>query len=198
MSRRASLAIGTAILVVLGCGAGVAAGRGGGDASASADLIAPLSTADRSALAADHQLVESLPGALAEVPRAAADAARVDAATARSELAGNAALHDLAEAAEGRSAAVSLLVSDYRELLAGRPLHDVAAMPQALASLQAIEGDIVPAVRVVAFTHGRRLTATAAYEAVAGDHRAPELARLLADWSQAYGVLVLMEQKALG
>jgi hypothetical protein len=196
VSRRAPIAIGTALAVVVGCGAAAAVDRSGGGTD-QADLIAPLSGADRSALAADRTLIESLPAALAELPQAAADAAGTDVATARSDLAVVTALQPLLAAVDGHSAAVTLLVSDYQALIDGRAPANEAAVPQALTTLQAIEGDIVPAVRVVALRHHHQLGASDAAAAVARDPKATALGRVLAEWSEIYGAFLLMEQDAL-
>jgi hypothetical protein len=188
--------IGAALVAVLGGGAAVAIDRGGGQPDRT-DVVAPLSATDRTALAADRLLVESLPAAFAEVPQAAADATGTDVATARSDLAGVNVLQPLLVAIDGRSAEMTLLVSDYQALIDGKAPTDEAAVPHALTTLQAIEGDILPAVRVVALRHHRQLGASDAAAAVGRDPKATALSRVLSQWSQIYGAFLLMEQDAL-
>lgn len=188
--------IGASLVAAIGGGTAVAIDRGGGQPDQT-DSVAPLSAADRTALAADRRLIASLPAALAEVPQAAADAAGTDVSTAQSDLADVAGLNQLEAAVEGGSSAVTLLLASYQTILAGKAVDDEPSVPQALATLQAVEGDIVPAVRVVALRHGRHLRAAAALTAVERDPKAAALGRVLADWSQIYGAFLLMEQDAL-
>ncbi|HEX3899850.1 MAG TPA: hypothetical protein VHW74_11805 [Mycobacteriales bacterium] len=197
MSRRVPIAIGTALAVAVGCGIGIAVDRGGGGVSDQTEVVAALSVADRTALAADRKLIASLPAAIAEVPQAAADAAETDVATARADLAGVTALRPLVAAIDGHFSAVTLLVSSYQALLDGTAPADEASVPQALTTLQSIEGDIIPAVRVVALHQHRQLGAADAFAVVVRDPAATALGRVLAEWSQIYGAFLLMEQEAL-
>jgi hypothetical protein len=192
--------VGIASALVISTGVGVAAAvdRSGGSTDQQVTRAAPLSALDRKALAADRALIESLPDALAQVPQAAADAAGIDSASARAYLADVAALQPLTVAVDGHSSAVSVIVTGYRALLTSGTPTDAAGLPQAIETLQTVEGDVVPAVRLVALRHGHQLSAAAALTAVERDPRTATLARLLADWSVTYGALVLMEQAAAG
>jgi hypothetical protein len=163
----------------------------------SSDVVSPLSAPDRAALESDRRLIESLPSALREVPQAAADVAGIDVATARGEIAAVAALRPLAGAIDGRSAAVSELEACYRATLDGRRDCSPDDAPVALATLQEIEGDILPSLRVVALSHGRHLGAADALIAVERDPKTDALGNVLAEWSQTYGAFLLMEQSSL-
>jgi hypothetical protein len=203
VSRRAPAWLASTLVVTIGLGVTVAVDRSGGTrtpsaASARSAGVAPLSAADRKALVADAALIESLPEAFSEVPQAAADVAGTDLETARATLDRIAALATLVKAVDGQAPALTLLISRYRALVSTGARPDSATLAEALETLQAVEGDVVPAVRVVALKRGRQISAAGALTAVERDPRTATLGRLLADWSEAYGALVLMEQAAAG
>ena len=54
------ISIGTALVLALGCGVGVAVDLSGGGAAGQTDVVAPLSAAYRSTLAADQKLIARL------------------------------------------------------------------------------------------------------------------------------------------
>ncbi|HEX3707164.1 MAG TPA: hypothetical protein VHV76_11080 [Mycobacteriales bacterium] len=196
MSSRVVSALAAGIFVVLCAAVPVAAFTHQGRADVPAARVAPLSTADRKALLAAQKLIADLPEALAEVPRAGADVAGIGPSAARATLGGSAELRPLAEAVDGRVPAVTLLEASYRALLDDRPLPDPVALSSALQTLQIVEGDVLPAVRVIALEHGRHVSAGGALDAVERDPATSALGRLLVDWQQVYGVFVLVEQAA--
>jgi hypothetical protein len=73
---------------------------------------------------------------------------------------------------------------------------DPAAVEDDINAMQTIEGDIVPAVRLVAVRTGRHLDAAAALSLIEADPRTPQLARLLSSWQQLYGAFLLVGQAA--
>lgn len=193
MSRRLAASIAVGAVLVLGIAVPVVVLDR--DASPAPARTPALSAPERTVLVADHQLVEALSSAFAELPQVAADVAGTDLAYARRVLRGIRAFAPLVAAADGKSAAVDSVVSGYRSYVAsGHASAD--GFSDALDTVQAIEGDLLPAVRVVALRAGRRLSPSDAVTAVEHDPRARAVAELIAGWSQVYGVLVLVEQAA--
>jgi hypothetical protein len=139
-----------------------------------------------------------MPGALAEVPSAASDAAshRVSPSAAAALIHHTNALQPLADAIGNPVAATAALTASFRAVVAGRPVPDPAAVEDDINAMQTIEGDIVPAVRLVAVRTGRHLDAAAALSLIEADPRTPQLARLLSSWQQLYGAFLLVGQAA--
>lgn len=151
-----------------------------------------------SGLAASQGLVTSLPAALREVPIAARDLSNghVSPARAAALFSRSPALTALANAVRSPFSAVRVLIASYDAGVAGRPIGSLTEIESAVSQLQEIEGDIVPAVRLVATQAGRGISAAAALTAIEHDSRVPELADLVGSWQQLYGGLLALEQKA--
>jgi hypothetical protein len=161
--------------------------------------VAPLSSTDRQVLTASRSLIESIPTALAQVPNAASDASggQVSVARARAILAKTPALSDLSDAVANPASVVAPLSDAYQLVLAGRSPGSVDDLAQALQQLQTVEGQIEPAIRVIAAHGGTPPTAAAALDALEADRQVAELARLVAGWQQVYGAFTLVEQAAV-
>jgi hypothetical protein len=193
-----STAIGAVALLVAATAAGVALDRSRQPAAASVGT-APLSATDRRTLEADRSLVGSLSRAFAEIPRAASDATRRRSSTsaAASVLSGVAALEPLDRAVRDPEEVTGPLVTSYDDVVDGDASGVSAGqLVGEVNTLQEAEGDIVPAVRVVALHAGRHLAAGAALTTIEQDPHTPELARLVADWQQIYGAFILVGQAA--
>jgi hypothetical protein len=161
---------------------------------------APLSATDRHVLVENRSLVKSLPAALSEVPIAASNASRgrVSIAQARALLDRTRALSALSSAVAHPATVTQPLQAAYDAVIAGRSpgsQHDLAAE---LQLLQTVEGQIEPAIRLVA-AHGQTPSSAAtAVSAVEADPHVAELSGLVSDWSRVYGSFVLVEQSAAG
>jgi hypothetical protein len=190
-------AIGIAALAVVAVAVPVAVARQG-HASVPTVRVAPLTATDREVLSRGRPLIEALPAAIAEVPAAVSDAAghRVTAAQAETLLAGIPALAPLTRALANPSTSTGRLLAGYHAVLAGRPVPAADQLAGSLESLQTIEGDIGPAVRVVSARSGHPLSAAAALTAVESDAHEAALANVVADWQQIYGSFTLVEQYA--
>lgn len=160
--------------------------------------VAPLSAADRHSLTDSRPLIESIPTALKEVPVAASDASggRVSVSEARALLARTAALSALSDAVTTPAAVSTPLTDAYDAVLAGRTPPAADALAQAVQQLQTVEGQIEPAIRLVAAHDGPVPSAAATLTTIETDRRVNALAQLLAGWQQIYGALVLVEQSA--
>jgi hypothetical protein len=195
--RDSRLILGLAAIAVVAVGVPVALARHG-DASVPTVRVAPLSATDREVLTAGRQLIEALPQAIAEIPGAASDVAGrgLTPAKARSILAATPALVPLARALSQPTGVTGPLLAGYRAVLAGQPVPDADQLASALETLQTVQGDIGPAVRLVAARGGHRLGAAAALTAIESDARQPALASLMSGWQQVYGSFTLVEQAA--
>jgi hypothetical protein len=179
-------AIGLGVCLVVAAAVPVAVARQGA-ASAPTVRVAPLSQQDRQVLSVSRPLIEMLPRAIAEVPQAASDASghRVTPAQVTRLLARTPALAPLARAVAAPASVTGPVLAAYHAALDGGTLPDGDRLASALEALQTVEGDIDPAIRLVAAGRHGRLTAADA-----------DLASLLAHWSQIYGTVTLVEQSA--
>ena len=91
---------------------------------------------------------------------------------------------------------IALVTSAYRAAQSGESIPPEVKLSVAVNQLSAIEGDLLPAVRVGAATGPTPPSATAALDAIERDANTPDLADLLRDWPQIYGALTLLEQAA--
>jgi hypothetical protein len=159
---------------------------------------APLSATDRRVLVASRSMITALPTALAEVPQAASEVSRghVRSIDVRRILDHASALAALAQAIAKPATTTAPLVAGYQAVMARQRPASPDQLASALERLQVIEGDVVPAVRVVAARSGHSLSAAAALSAIERDRHAPALAGLLAGWQQLYGAFTLVEQAA--
>lgn len=160
--------------------------------------VAPLSAMDRQVLASSRPLIETLSTALTQVPVAASDASggRVSAAQARALLARTPALAPLARAVADPASVTDGLLAAYRAVLDRRMPGSSDVSAAALDRLQAIEGQIEPAIRVVAAQGGIAPSASVALGKLEHDRHARALADLVAGWQQVYGAFILVEQAA--
>jgi hypothetical protein len=191
------VAIGLAGVVVVAVAVPVALARHDSP-SAAAVHVAPLSATDRRVLTESRALIDGLPAALASVPLAARDASggRVSTAGALAVVRSSSGLAPLARAITAPTSVVGGLTAGFDDVLAGRAAPSVDTLAPELEQLQAIEGDIVPAVRVVAAHSGHSLSAAAALAAVERDPQTRALGALLAGWQAVYGTFTLVEQAA--
>lgn len=187
--------LGVAAVAVVAVAIVVATTRHRGDSTVA---VAPLSARDRRTLAVAHSLVGSLPKAISQVPQAAADATHgaLTPAQAAAVIRRVPALGALSTAIASPVAAVAGLESAYSAVLAGHAPADAESLESDLNQLGTIEGDVVPAIRVVAAGSGHPLNDSQALAAVESDRSTPALAALIADWQQVYGSFVLVEQRA--
>jgi hypothetical protein len=160
--------------------------------------VAPLSATDRRVLLASRSMITALPTAIAEVPQVASNLSggRVTPSDVRRILDHTSALVALDRAIAKPAATTSPLVAGYRAVLSRHRPASPDQLAGALERLQVIEGDVVPAVRVVAAHSGHSLSATAALSAIERDRHAQALAGLVAGWQQLYGAFTLVEQAA--
>jgi hypothetical protein len=193
ITRPVALAFGAAVMVVVATFAVVHR-----HAEVATVPVAPLSATDRQALVSSRSLVESLPEALAQVPTAASDAARgqVSVAQARRLLDRTRALSALSAAVADPTSVTEPLTDAYDAVVAGRPSGSVVDLVAALQQLQTVEGQIEPAIRLVAAHGGVPPTAAATVTTIAVDHRVTVLAHLVAGWQRIYGTFILVEQSA--
>lgn len=189
-------AIGAAALVVVVIASTRAATLASGPAQPAAVGAPRLSATDREVLFADRSLIHSLPQAFSEVPAAASDSAGGPSpAVAREQLGHLSALAALNAAIRQPALVSGELIASYDAVLAGRPVRlDENGLARQLETLQVVEGDIVPAVRVIALQRGRHLSAPRALAAVQRDPRAAALADVVRNWQQVYGDFVLVAQ----
>jgi hypothetical protein len=193
---RSRLWLGVGAIVVAAVGIPVVIARH--TAAAPTVKVAPLSVTDKRVLATSRPLVAALPAAIAEVPVAASDASghRLSSAEVVRILDRNPALAPLARAIGKPTNLTAALVAGDSAVLSGDQPSSPDQLAPALEKLQAVEGDIVPAVRVVAATAGHSLSAARALSAVERDPHARDLAGLIAGWQQVYGAFILVEQAA--
>lgn len=156
-----------------------------------------LSAEQRRVLAGGRSLVNALPQALHEVPLAASDLSggSVTPAAAANRLARIPALAGLDRELHGLRV-TRAVIAGYDAALTGRAVRAATALPDQVARLQALEGQLLPAIRVLAGRAGVRLPAGVALQRVEADRAVPELSRLLAQWPAAYGALSYLEQAA--
>lgn len=190
-----SVAIGVAAVLIIVIAAFVVIHRHGRVATVK---VAPLSPADRQSLTDSRALIESIPNALKQVPRAASDASggRVSVSQARVLLAHTAALSALSDAVADPTTVAQPLTDAYEAVLSGRAPGSEDALAPAVQQLQTVEGQIEPAIRLVAAHGGSPPSAAAALTAIEADRQVTALAHLVASWQQIYGALVLVEQSA--
>jgi hypothetical protein len=196
LRERPALLIAPTLLALLAVGVLVALHRHG-TAVATVPVV-PLSATDRQMLVASRPLVEALPTALTQVPVAASDAShgRVSPSQARELFARIPALAPLVRAIAAPAATTGRLETAYRTVLAGHAPASADELPTALENLQAIEGQIEPAIRVVAARGEIAPSAAGALAALERDRRVRDLAGLVAGWQQVYGGFTLVEQAA--
>jgi hypothetical protein len=186
---------GTAIAAVLVAGGVIAAARGASAHSSHQVAAAPALTAEeRHELAITKPLIDGLQKAVDEVPIAASGASRgrVSVADASKRVAANTALHALVTAGP----TITLISSAYDAALSGGSIPEVDRVSVAVNQLSAIEGDLVPAVRVGGASGQTPLSSTAAATEIESDRKVADLAALVQDWSELYGSLILVEQAA--
>jgi hypothetical protein len=190
-------ALGAAAVAIVAIAVPVVVARHG-DASVPTVKVAPLTATDRRVLTAVRPLIEALPTAIAQVPATAADVAGagVTPEQASTIVAASPALVPLTRAVAAPKSVTAPLIAAYDAVLAGRAVPDAGGLASSLESLQTIEGDIVPAVRLVAAHRGHRLSAAGALSAIERDARQRDVALLVADWQEVYGSVTLLEQYA--
>lgn len=183
-TRRVAGALIAVALTASGCGGSVASKAG------------TLSAPEWAEVQAVRGLLEAVPAAIGQIPGAAAAAAGagVSPQAAADAIAASPALAPLARALADPAAMTAELLAAYEATLAGRHLEHPGVLASDLAALQTVEGDIIPAIRVVAATVGRKLSDSAVAAAIAGDRTRPQLADLLTHWSRVYGGFVLVEK----
>jgi hypothetical protein len=186
---------GAAIAAVLVTGGVVAAARGASAHTPPHVAAAPALTAtERRELVATKPLIDGLQKAIDQVPIAASAAShgRVSVAAASRRIASNEALHALTAAGP----TITLISSAYDAALSGGSIPEVDRVSVAVNQLSAIEGDLVPAVRVGASSGQTALSSTAAATEIESDRKVADLAALVENWSELYGSLTLVEQAA--
>jgi hypothetical protein len=197
MTLRA-LPLGVAAVLVVAVGVPIVVTR---HHSAAATVpVAPLSATDRRVLSTSRPLITALPNAIAQLPIAASDASaqKISPAQARQILNQTTALEPLARAIAAPTTLTGPLTAGYESVLAGHRPDSPDQLASSLETLQTVEGDVVPAVRVVATRGGHSLSAAAALSAIERDPRTRSLADLVAGWQEEYGAFVLVEQSAAG
>jgi hypothetical protein len=164
----------------------------------SAEAVPPLTAADRATLEASTALVDSLPRALAEVPAAASAATggRVTADRARRIIAAAPALKPLSDAISRPASVTGALTVAFHAVLTNDAVPNPEQLPAALNRMQAVQGQIAPAIRLVSARSGHTLSAADTLSTVEADQAHASLAALIGRWSQVYGTFVLIEQAA--
>jgi hypothetical protein len=192
-----SVAIGVAAVLVVVIAAYVVIHRHGHVDTVNA---APLSATDRQVLLENRSLVESLPAALAEVPVAASNASdgRVSVAQARALLERMRALSVLSRAVAHPASVTQPLTAAYDAVVAGHSPGSLDELTAAVQQLQTVEGQIDPAIRLIAARGGTPPSAATTWTTLAVDQRVTALAHVVTNWQQVYGALVLVEQSAAG
>jgi hypothetical protein len=187
----ATKSVSAGLLLTVAAAIVVGVGRDGPAAAAP-----PLSRDDLSTLAADAALIESLPHAFAEVPKAASDATAGHFAPARARriIAATPGLRPLSDAIGAPDSVTGELTGAFQAVLGSRDVSNPEQLPAALGRLQAVQGEIVPALRLVAARSGRPLAAADALSVIEADRRTPAVAALVGRWPQVYGAFVLIEQ----
>ncbi|HWB67733.1 MAG TPA: hypothetical protein VG708_13000 [Mycobacteriales bacterium] len=163
-----------------------------------AEPAPPLAPVERSALAAASPVVHQLAMAIEEVPRAATDlAAGTSASSATRRIAEAPSLAPLAEAIARPNAFAHPIVVAFD---AARHGHAVPYGAEQISGfvdrVELVEGEILPAVRLVAASAGRPTDQPTALERLDADDRLVALRAVLAGWPQIYGALALLEQAA--
>jgi hypothetical protein len=171
------------------------------DSASAAVRVAPLSATDRRVLTATRPLIESLPAAITQVPVAASDAShgRLTPGQVRRLVTQTPGLAPLSQALADPRAVTAPLTSAYFAVLNHKSVSSVDRLAGALESLQSVEGEIEPAVRL-AEAHGGAgsSSAAAALTAIESDHHARAVAGLVGGWQQIYGAFTLVEQSVAG
>jgi hypothetical protein len=88
------------------------------------------------------------------------------------------------------------LTAAYVDLLAGRQPASSDQLAADLETLQTVQGDVGPAVRLVAAKAGRRLGAAAALSVLTTKGDLRPLGGFVGGWQQIYGAITLVEQQA--
>jgi hypothetical protein len=192
-----AVALGLTAVAVIAVAVPVALARHGSSASATV-AVAPLTATDRRVLAATKPLVQALPTAIAEIPQAASAAAghRVTPAEASAFIAKTPALAPLARALARPGSVTASLTAAYADVLAGRQPASSDQLAADLETLQTVQGDVGPAVRLVAAKAGRRLGAAAALSVLTTNRDLRPLGGFVGGWQQIYGAFTLVEQQA--
>jgi hypothetical protein len=187
--------LGFLAVVVIAVAVPVAVARHG---SAATVPIAPLSASDRHLLVASRPIISSLPIAIGQVPRAASDATggRVSPTRAVAIIKRTPALAPLSRALADPASVAAPLTAAYLAVLAGRQPPSGPDLAASLESLQTVEGQVEPAIRLIAARNGTPPSAAATGAAISGDGRVRALADVLSRWPQLYGAFTLVEQSA--
>jgi hypothetical protein len=186
-TRRGATTLAVVLLTMTGCG---------GPVSSAASSAGALSAPEWAEVRAVRGLLEGLPAAIGQIPGAAAAAAGPGVSTqaAAGAIAASPALAPLARAVADPAAATTELLAAYEATRAGRHRQHPGDLATDLAALQRVQSDIIPAIRVVAATVGRKLSASAVASTIVGDRGRPQLAELLTRWPRMYGGFVLVEK----
>jgi hypothetical protein len=190
-----TVVIGALALVTVAVAVVVAFSRRDADATVP---VASLTATNRHVLVAEQAVILSLPAAIAQVPAAASDAShgRVSPIEARAIIARTSALAPLARAIESPTGVTDPLLSAYRSVLAGqRPAPDTD-LETPLLTLQTVQSQIEPAIRLVAARGRTPASAAATLTEIAHDGHVHALAGLVTQWPQIYGAFALVEQAA--